>query len=77
MITLSKARGKLKTDWAAPAPDAPKAMKARGSGDLVGLNFKLTNEQWTRLGVLAAQLRRSKQDLMSEGLEHVLRKYGG
>lgn len=77
MITLAKTRGKLKTDWAAPAADGPKPMKARGSGEIVGLNLKLTNEHWTRLGVLCAQLRRSKQDLMTEGLEHVLRKYGG
>ncbi len=40
------------------------------------IGFHASDDQFERLRILAFESRREKQDIMREGLEMVLRKYG-
>lgn len=83
-----KTRGKLELGWAnKPSAKLPPALtaahtepakqrRAKASGELVGINFRMNPDAWTQLGVLSAEQRRAKQDLLLEALDDLFVKYG-
>lgn len=80
-----KTRGKLELGWAKkPTVAKPKPFdeehtrqrRAKATGDQVGINFRMNPDAWTQLGVLSAEQRRAKQDLLLEALDDLFVKYG-
>lgn len=66
----------------APEPSSsaearPTALKKRARDGMHYIGFHVSEDQFERLRVIAFETRKEKQALMREGLETILKKYGG